>query len=106
MHFDDPAAPAPDSGPWYRGLTRYHWFVLVVAALLVTRAPLGADDLVYERFGDYLEALRLQAGIPALSAVIAGRSDIQWERAYGYQDLDRSIAARTDSGIAPRCTGM
>jgi len=22
-----------DSGPWYRGLTRYHWFVLVVAAL-------------------------------------------------------------------------
>ncbi|HEV3162604.1 MAG TPA: MFS transporter [Isosphaeraceae bacterium] len=23
----------PDSGPWYRGLTRYHWFVLVVASL-------------------------------------------------------------------------
>src|SRR6185437_8014834 len=37
MHFDDsPAAataPGPDSGPWYRGLTRYHWFVLVVASL-------------------------------------------------------------------------
>ena len=25
--------PDPEAGPWYRGLTRYHWFVLVVAAL-------------------------------------------------------------------------
>jgi len=39
MHFDDslrdPASGAdgPDAGPWYRGLTRYHWFVLIVAAL-------------------------------------------------------------------------
>ena len=24
---------APNSGPWYSGLTRYHWFVLAVAAL-------------------------------------------------------------------------
>jgi MFS family permease len=23
----------PGTGPWYRGLTRYHWFVLIVAAL-------------------------------------------------------------------------
>lgn len=23
----------PEAGPWYQGLTRYHWFVLVVAAL-------------------------------------------------------------------------
>ncbi len=38
MHFEDPAArsaPADlDPGrPWWRDLTRYHWFVLVVAAL-------------------------------------------------------------------------
>ena len=26
-----PSSPA--DGPWYRGMTRYHWFVLVVAAL-------------------------------------------------------------------------
>src|SRR5690242_9703835 len=25
--------PGPGSGPWYEGLTRYHWFVLVVASL-------------------------------------------------------------------------
>jgi MFS family permease len=37
MHFDTekPAAvdDLADSGPWHKGLTRYHWFVLVVAAL-------------------------------------------------------------------------
>ncbi|MDB5351550.1 MAG: arabinose efflux permease family protein [Planctomycetota bacterium] len=35
MHFEStPVNPLdPDGGPWYRGLTRYHWFVLMVAAL-------------------------------------------------------------------------
>jgi MFS family permease len=34
MHFDTSPAPLPADGqPWYHGMTRYHWFVLVVAAL-------------------------------------------------------------------------
>lgn len=39
MHFEDPPAssatrtPEITTGPWYAGLTRYHWFVLIVAAL-------------------------------------------------------------------------
>lgn len=36
MHFDEPAAKSPptnDGTPWYKLLTRYHWFVLGVAAL-------------------------------------------------------------------------
>ena len=37
MHgFDDvprAAESAPLTGPWYKSLNRYHWFVLVVAAL-------------------------------------------------------------------------
>src|SRR5437588_2676890 len=34
MHADlPPSPPPPGSGPWYRGLTRYHWFVLFVASL-------------------------------------------------------------------------
>ena len=34
-HFDSPrtAGATSHDGPWYRGMTRYHWFVLVVAAL-------------------------------------------------------------------------
>src|SRR5580765_3898949 len=37
MHGFDDVAPPPDAspatGPWYNELTRYHWFVLIVAAL-------------------------------------------------------------------------
>jgi MFS family permease len=34
MHLEASPAPAPNGGqPWWRQLTRYHWFVLLVAAL-------------------------------------------------------------------------
>src|SRR5438270_373869 len=35
MHLEAPQPPLPIAGgkPWYRELTRYHWFVLVLAAL-------------------------------------------------------------------------
>ena len=38
MHFESMSTPAPDpsqslEGPWYKSLTRYHWFVFVVASL-------------------------------------------------------------------------
>src|SRR5437764_7531144 len=35
MHFESaPVTPAPPTGTlWYKTLTRYHWFVLTVAAL-------------------------------------------------------------------------
>src|SRR5438067_2709684 len=35
MHLEAPQPPLPIAGgkPWYRELTRYHWFVLVVASL-------------------------------------------------------------------------
>src|SRR5262249_55293230 len=35
MHIDDSPAPppSPSDGPWWREMTRYHWFVLIVAAV-------------------------------------------------------------------------
>jgi MFS family permease len=36
MHFEEPTAPSPappGAGPWYRSLSRYHWFVLIVCSL-------------------------------------------------------------------------
>src|SRR5262249_19712956 len=35
MHPDFPpnSSPSPETGPWYRGLTRYHWFVFLFACL-------------------------------------------------------------------------
>jgi len=73
---------APASGPWYQELTRYHWFVLVVAALgwlfdtmdqqlfnlarvpamreLLSSPELGpADDNAIAKFGGYATSIFL-----------------------------------------------
>jgi CubicO group peptidase (beta-lactamase class C family) len=57
----------------------------------------AADDLILSRFGDYIESLRQQAGIPGLAAIVVGPTDIQWERAFGQQDIERNIFTRTDT---------
>lgn len=33
LHFDEPTGPIDNTGPWYRDMRGYHWFVLIVAAL-------------------------------------------------------------------------
>ena len=57
----------------------------------------AADDFVQSRFRDYLESLRTQAGIPGLAAAIVGPTDVNWEAAFGQQDVERNIAARIDT---------
>jgi CubicO group peptidase (beta-lactamase class C family) len=73
-------------------------------ALLFVGAPmrasdslLHADDFLLRFFTDYLEALRIQAGIPGLSATIVGENDTIWEHAFGQQNVERSIATRLDT---------
>jgi CubicO group peptidase (beta-lactamase class C family) len=61
------------------------------------RVPLHADDFVNGRLGEYLESLRVQTGIPGLAAAVVGRSDVMYERGFGYDDLDRNIVTRSDS---------
>ena len=76
---------------------RRSFLALIIAVVLLVGAPLRADDLVFRLFGDYLEALRTQSAIPGLSAAIVGDNDILWERAFGQQDVERSIATRSDT---------
>src|SRR2546428_1526252 len=71
---------------------------IAVSQILQGVLPLPTDDQLFGLFGDYLESLRTQAGIPGLSAAIVGQNDIVWERAFGYQDIGRAI--RT-SGVTP-----
>src|SRR4030095_10509528 len=66
-------------------------------SLLLVTVLHAADDLVLARFGEYLESLRAQAGIPALAATIVGPADVQWERPFGQSNVERSVAARTDT---------
>jgi CubicO group peptidase (beta-lactamase class C family) len=80
-----------------------HWFMrrivlgLGLASLVIAAPGYAADDLLFTRFRDYVDALRAQAAIPGLAATVVGRSDILWEHASGFQDTERSIAARTDT---------
>ena len=69
----------------------------LIAALLFVCVPVQAQVIVYEVFGAYLDSLRDQAGIPGLAAAIVDSNRIVWERAYGYQDVGRALATRTDT---------
>ena len=76
---------------------RRSFFAIAVGLCLIASASVRADDLAYARLGDYLEALRLQVGIPGLAAVVVGPTDILWERGFGYQDVARAIPMRPDT---------
>ena len=69
----------------------------IAAATLCLRLPVHAQDLVLDRFGDYLDSLRAQVGIPGLTAAIVGANDITWERAFGYSNVERLERTRTDT---------
>ncbi|MGE5816311.1 MAG: serine hydrolase domain-containing protein [Acidobacteriota bacterium] len=68
--------------------------IAALAALFAVQVPLiAADDLALALFERYLDALRRQAGVPGMAAAIVGETDIVWERGFGMQDIERSIAA-------------
>jgi CubicO group peptidase (beta-lactamase class C family) len=71
---------------------------LTIAVLLSSGVFVHAtDDLLLTRFGDYLNAIRSQAGIPGLAGAIVGPSDVIWERAFGVQDIEKNIGTRLDT---------
>jgi len=57
----------------------------------------AADDFVLSRFSEYLGSLRTQAGIPGLAAAIVGPASVNWEAAFGLQDVERNIHTRLDT---------
>jgi CubicO group peptidase (beta-lactamase class C family) len=71
--------------------------LLLPVALLTATVSLRGDALLFGLFESYLESLRKQAGIPGMAAVIVGENSILWERGFGLQDIERSIATRTDT---------
>ncbi len=69
--------------------------VLCAALLLVQ--PGSAQTLPYLLFERYVDALRVQTGIPGLSAAIIRDGQIDWEQGLGRQDVERAIAALPDT---------
>lgn len=64
---------------------------------VVADSRTAAQEGQFEIFGAYLDALRLQARIPGLSAAIVRDGAIAWERGFGHADLDRQIPASPDT---------
>src|SRR5438132_11085420 len=73
--------------------------LLLTIALSLSACTLAhaADDFILSRFSDYLDALRTQAGIPGLAAAIVGPAGVNWEAAFGQQDVERNVATRLDT---------
>ncbi|HEY7288463.1 MAG TPA: serine hydrolase domain-containing protein [Vicinamibacterales bacterium] len=73
--------------------------LLVTTTIVLSTSVLfgAADDLIVSRFGDYLDSLRAQAGIPGLSATLIRPGDSVWEQGFGRRDVDRALSAQPDT---------
>lgn len=80
-------------------LLRSRVSVLACVAAIVLQYGSGAraQDLAFSLFERYLEPLRLQAGIPGLSAVIAVDGVPVWERGLGFRDVEAFQPALPDT---------
>ena len=73
---------------------------VVSVAVLLSGGALRAQALPFLLFERYLDPLRIQAGIPGLSALILQDDQVVWERAFGYRDVEASHAATPDTPYA------
>lgn len=71
--------------------------VLALAAMFSLQAGATAQTLAFSLFERYLEPLRVQAGIPGLSAAIVLDGQVVWERGLGHRDLDGAQPALPDT---------
>jgi CubicO group peptidase (beta-lactamase class C family) len=71
---------------------------LVIVPGLPARAQSAAvDDRRLALFGRYLDALRIQAGIPGLSAAVVSGGHVVWEAGHGFADVEARVVATPDT---------
>ena len=71
--------------------------VSVLAASAVSAQRVVSPTGVLPALEAYLEALRVQAGIPGMSAAVVKDGAIIWEKGYGFQDVSAKIRATPDT---------
>jgi CubicO group peptidase (beta-lactamase class C family) len=85
---------------------------VVALGVIVSLGQSGsAQEFPYQIFERYIEPLAQQIGMPGLSALIVRNGVIEWERGYGYQDVEKKIAATPDTpypigGVTQAMTGV
>ncbi len=80
-------------------MKRPFWFLTFAIAAVLAVSVRAADTLVVASFNNYLDALRIQTGIPGLAATIVSATDIAWENAFGAADVEHNVPMRTDTPI-------
>src|SRR6476646_11755959 len=74
---------------------------IALAALLVSLAVTphasAQQELTFSLFERYIDALRVQANIPGLSAASAQNGRVVWETGLGYSDVEHAVRARSDT---------
>ena len=72
---------------------------IVVLALGAIATPVARQNppVLASPLEAYLEPLRVQAGIPGLSAVLVLDGDVVWERGFGFQNQELRIRATPDT---------
>lgn len=76
---------------------RRHLYLFVVALVLAVAPSAGAQPGPQSLFERYLEALRMQAGIPGLTAAIVQDGRTVWEGGFGYRDVENLLPAFPDT---------
>jgi CubicO group peptidase (beta-lactamase class C family) len=72
----------------------------VLASAITLHVPVRAQSLSFSLFDRYLDSLREQANIPALSGLISQHGNIVWERSLGRQNLEASTATTFETTYA------
>lgn len=80
--------------------TRLFLAVLAIGTLIVPGGRGSAQDFPYQVFERYLEPLAQQIGMPGLSAVIVRNNRIEWDRGYGFSNVENRTPAGLDTPYA------
>ncbi|HXH25882.1 MAG TPA: serine hydrolase domain-containing protein, partial [Vicinamibacterales bacterium] len=78
-------------------MNRLRVALVVLLAGLAVGGQGSAQVLPLSIFERYLDALRIEAAIPGLSAAIVQNGVVVWDRGFGRQDVEANVAARSDT---------
>lgn len=70
---------------------------VALLALVALGQHLSAQSLTFSLFERYLESLRVETGIPGLSAAIVQNGRVAWEGGFGFQNVESAVRAEADT---------
>ena len=72
-------------------------FALVQGPRVHAQAVPASANQILSLFGGYVEALRVQTGIPGLAAAVVGDSNVLWAQPFGQENVEAGIRTKTDT---------